>query len=224
LCAVLFVFSKPVFFPFFPFCLPFFSSFFFCILFVRDIKLPIWSNKKCSQAFLFKSFIVFLPYLHQANITYCHWNFSPRTIPLDLLLSFLWLISSGHRGFFLGFSTHSWLGFSIFDYITITKSSILTSPFLVIFVYFLWLSYFPSLPLFGTMIFLIMSFFLFKESWYDTVPLYSIILFLFLSLAIICFEVFVIFLCKKRKQTPWAQNFDFLFPFQLCIPNSTTSL
>jgi len=136
LCAVLFVFSKPVFFPFFPFCLPFFSSFFFCILFVRDIKLPIWSNKKCSQAFLFKSFIVFLPYLHQANITYCHWNFSPRTIPLDLLLSFLWLISSGHRGFFLGFSTHSWLGFSIFDYITITKSSILTSPFLVIFVNF----------------------------------------------------------------------------------------
>jgi len=98
-----------------------------------------------------------LPYLKQTNKKpICNWNISPRTIPGDLLISRLWLISSGHRGFFLALVCFHYLGLYcksqefaldilIMGYFW--KVSVVTYVILFPFYVFTW-----------TMIFLIMSF------------------------------------------------------------------
>jgi len=101
----------------FSFLLSFFSIFlfFFFVGFSKRHQALFLINKKCSPTSLSWNF--YLPDLKQ------NWNHSLRTIPADLLQSFLWLVFSGHRGSF----TDSWLGSFIFPMVTIAKSLLLTS-------------------------------------------------------------------------------------------------
>jgi len=90
----------------------------------RHHQSSVWSNRKCSQAVLFiffwnTSFPFLLKHISKQTKSFGYWNISPRTIPSDLSLSFLWLVSSGHRGSSVGFfhSLLAWFTLT-FGYVT----------------------------------------------------------------------------------------------------------
>jgi hypothetical protein len=60
-----------------------------------------------------------LKHISKQTKSFGYWNISPRTIPSDLSLSFLWLVSSGHRGSSVGFfhSLLAWFTLT-FGYVT----------------------------------------------------------------------------------------------------------